>query len=72
MVNQVDQTLFGAHVGVPDLVTREAQRIAKTEMVAAPARNVTVEQTLTFLRGPGRGVDAVGDRVNRIAAEQLA
>jgi len=70
--NALDQTTLGAGMRLPDFLARDAQGIPKTEIVAAPTRDVSIEQRVEFIARPGGCMHAVGNRIDHVAVEHCA
>ena len=69
LVHVLEQLRLGAPMRVPDFALGHAEHVAQTGIVLPPIGNVPVEHRLHGRRGPGRGVHAVGDRIDLVLRE---
>ena len=71
-VDVLNEPLLGSTMGLPNVLFGKSLRVAQAEGVLPPSGNTSVEQLLERPRSPGRGVDAVGNRVDGVLGEHTA
>lgn len=56
---------------LPDLFRTDANGVAKIQVIAAPLGNVAVIEFSEWTGGPSRGMNAAGDRVDRLVGNMV-
>ena len=72
VIDGIEQRALRLLMSLPQLVGRDADRIAQGQGVASPIGKMPIVEALKRRSGPGRGMHPVRDRMDRIPGEQPA